>query len=1103
MLDAVIDNAPVGMALLVPPKRTFSRVNRAFCELLGYTEAELIGASYQLIIHPDDAEAVADRVAQFDSGRLSAKHLERRYVTKDGGIVWADASIASVRDGLGDVQYIIIQLKDRTEAKKAADAISRLAAIVESSNDVIVSTTIDGTITSWNPAAERVYGYTAEEAIGQPARSPISSRNTPSCSSRRWSRSNADARCPISSVSAGPRTGASSTLQLSVFPVFDEQGWVTGSATIGRDVTDRKRQASALAEAEDRFRNAFDSAPIGMALVSPDGVFMRVNRTFCEIVGYPEQELLTLGFPDITHPDDLEDNIALMKQLLAGEIRVGQREKRYLHKDGSAIWTNLSVSLVRSAAREPLHFIAQIQDITAAREAQSALRLAEEQFRGAFEEAPIGMALLTPARVCLSANRALSQILGYGKEELVGMSFVDITHPDDVGADVELAAQIREGAISSAAIDKRYINKYGRVVWANLSASVVRGPDGEPLHWIAQIQDITERRLAEQEHEAALHELRDAQQIARLGSWSAAPDSFNSWSPELYRIVGRDPQLGPLRWTEFVDEYVVPEDRERVLASYLDVIGADREAEFDYRIRDDDGHDRIVHALARQDPERPGYFVGTVQDVTAARAAARQLEAAEDRFRRAFESAPIGMALSDLTGRYTQVNRAMCEITGYTPDELVKRSFHAITHPDDIAGDRGVLEALTSGRLTHFHREKRYIRASGEPVWVSIDSTVLRDREGNATQLLAQVVDITKRRHLETELRHLAGHDPLTGLVNRRGLEAELDHHIAQINRYGAQGALLVLDLDHFKTINDTLGHSAGDQVIVAVAGLLRSRLRASDTVARIGGDEFAILLPVADGESARSVAEQIVADINRDGVSVGDHQVRRVTASVGVAMFREGQTSGEEVLVDADLAMYDAKEAGRDRVAVYSPEQRVQPQMKARMAWIERIRRALDEGQLTLHAQPIVELDTGETHQYELLLRMLDDTGDTIPPASFISIAERYDLIQELDRWVAAEAVKLIEQYRDELPNLAVEINVSGKSLGDPQLSELVESELRRSGIDPASLIFEVTETAAVSNIEQARQFAERLSSLGCRFALDDFGRAFGTLLLPQAHPV
>jgi EAL domain-containing protein (putative c-di-GMP-specific phosphodiesterase class I) len=272
--------------------------------------------------------------------------------------------------------------------------------------------------------------------------------------------------------------------------------------------------------------------------------------------------------------------------------------------------------------------------------------------------------------------------------------------------------------------------------------------------------------------------------------------------------------------------------------------------------------------------------------------------------------------------------------------------------------------------------------------------------------------------------------------------------------------------------------------------------VRESDTLARLGGDEFAILMPSGGRIESERLAEALLRTVRAECSPRGPGgPARPMTASIGVAPL--GVTvalTPEEALINADLAMYDAKEAGRDRVAVYSPEQRVQPQMKARMAWIERIRRALDEGQLTLHAQPIVELDTGETHQYELLLRMLDDTGDTIPPASFISIAERYDLIQELDRWVAAEAVKLIEQYRDELPNLAVEINVSGKSLGDPQLSELVESELRRSGIDPASLIFEVTETAAVSNIEQARQFAERLSSLGCRFALDDFGRAFGT---------
>jgi len=313
------------------------------------------------------------------------------------------------------------------------------------------------------------------------------------------------------------------------------------------------------------------------------------------------------------------------------------------------------------------------------------------------------------------------------------------------------------------------------------------------------------------------------------------------------------------------------------------------------------------------------------------------------------------------------------------------------------------------------------------------------------------------------------------------------------VNRYGARGALLVLDLDHFKAVNDTLGHEAGDKLIVNVAKLLRKRLRSSDAVARLGGDEFAILLPDASSEMATHVAEEIVADIQRDAVVEHNQTRRHVTASVGVTMFAQRAINAESVLVDADLAMYDAKEAGRDRVAIHAGGGDDQPRMKARLEWIERIRSALDNGQFKLFAQPIRELHSGRIEHCELLLRMVDDSGDAIPPGSFLYIAERYDLIHELDEWVATEAIKLVKREQAEGRSGSVEINVSGKSLGNERLLEIVESEIKRAQIDPSRLIFEVTETAAIAHMALAREFAERLKALGCRFALDDFGAGFG----------
>ena len=416
-----------------------------------------------------------------------------------------------------------------------------------------------------------------------------------------------------------------------------------------------------------------------------------------------------------------------------------------------------------------------------------------------------------------------------------------------------------------------------------------------------------------------------------------------------------------------------------------------------------------------------------------------------------------------------------------------------ITHPEELGERTQLHEQLISGEIDSYIRDGRLLRANGEAVWVSRHVRMLRDEDGTPVQILTHFVDITERRTMERELRHMADHDPLTGLLNRRGLEAELERHVAHVNRYGDRGALLVLDLDHFKAVNDTLGHEAGDRLIVNVATLLKSRLRSSDAVARLGGDEFAILLPDANAEVAQHVAEQIVADVHANAVVEQGQTSRHVTASIGVTMFTQGQINSEGVLVDVDLAMYDAKEAGRDQVAMHSGGRDEQPRMKARLEWIDRIRSALDHGQFTLYRQPILELHSERVSQCELLLRMVDDSGDAIPPGAFLYIAERYDLIQELDEWVATEAIGLVAREEAAGRSGSVEINVSAKSLANDRLLHVIESEIERQGIDPSQLIFEVTETAAISHMALASSFAERLKKLGCRFALDDFGAGFG----------
>jgi diguanylate cyclase (GGDEF)-like protein/PAS domain S-box-containing protein len=478
-------------------------------------------------------------------------------------------------------------------------------------------------------------------------------------------------------------------------------------------------------------------------------------------------------------------------------------------------------------------------------------------------------------------------------------------------------------------------------------------------------------------------------------------------------------------------------------------------------------------------------------DVTARAEAERARRSAEERFRRSFEDAPVGMALLDGAGRYIEVNQALCEILGRAPDELVGSELSDCTHPDDVSGEGSLVAELLAGDTMRSSFEKRAVHGSGRSVWVGVHATEIGAGDGTDRMYLAQIIDVTDQRRFEEQLQHMADHDPLTGLENRRAFERAVESHLAHVRRYGAEGALLVLDLDHFKGVNDTLGHHAGDELIMSVADVLRGAVRESDRVARLGGDEFAVLLPKADEAQSRLVAEKLVAAVREDRRILGG-RAWTTTVSVGVALFTPTRETAEQVLVDADLAMYDAKEAGRDGYSIYLPGERAASRTQARLAWMDRIRGALEEDRFTLVAQPILDLATDRVVHHELLLRMVDHDGDLLPPGSFLSIAERFGLVTEIDAWVCRRAIRTLAEHAG--LDLTLEVNLSGASIGSPELLETIESEIAASGVDPRALIFEVTETAAVSNITRARAFADRLNALGCRFALDDFGAGFGS---------
>ena len=600
------------------------------------------------------------------------------------------------------------------------------------------------------------------------------------------------------------------------------------------------------------------------------------------------------------------------------------------------------------------------------------------------------------------------------------------------------------------------------------------------------VRDLSARNQVESELKDTRDRLAEAQRMARLGSWEwdiAANRVY--WSDEMFRIYGFESG----DFEPSYDRYVGlqhPDDREGVEARIRSALETRQPFDSVSRALRQDGTEFLLRSQGEVDTDEAGNPIrmrGICEDVTAERRA----EEATARLASIVQSSEDAIITRDIDGSVTSWNPGAERLYGYTEKEALGRGMDMLVPEDRLTEANERFERILAGeRIGHF--ETRRARKDGTLIDVSLAMSPVVDRDGRLIGVSAVSRDITERKRLEERLTELANFDPLTGLFNRHRFEDELVTYVLKARRYGTKGAIFVLDLDNFKYVNDTYGHGAGDEVLQHVARVLEGRLRRTDILARLGGDEFAVLVPQCDEPQAREVAGSLLEAIRRHTLQIDGHPLR-ITSSLGVTMLDDTLQSPAELLAQADRAMYGAKNHGRDRAMVLKAGDRAEDGREGDLSWEHRIRQALANDGFVLHMQPILDLRTNEVSQYELLLRMQTDQR-LILPGAFLGVAERLGLIHEIDRWVVSEAIRML----DESPDLKLEVNLSGRSVDDEGILRLIKGELDHSGVDPSRLIFEITETAAIASLDQARRFAQALAELGCRFALDDFGAGFGS---------
>jgi diguanylate cyclase (GGDEF)-like protein/PAS domain S-box-containing protein len=877
-----------------------------------------------------------------------------------------------------------------------------------------------------------------------------------------------------------------------------------------KDITDRKLAELKLRESEERYRSTFEQAAVGIVHASFDGIYLRCNARFAEIVGYPAEDIPGMSIRQLTLPEDVPGSLGVFQLLVQGDIPDVCLEKRYVRKDGSITWVRLTASTQRDSEGHALHFTAVIEDINAHKLAELKLHESEERYRFTFEQAPLGIVHTSIEGRFLRCNARFAEIIGYPQEEVPTLSFQQITAPDDLASSLEKLERVSTGESDSFNWEKRYVRKDGSLVWVRITSTAQRDSNGNVVHNMALIEDINALKAAEhalsaseERYRAAFQTSQDAININRYSD-----GKFIECNNAFLDIVGytREEVMG--RTSLELNVWADLSERQRMLDEVRE-FGSCRDLEAQFRKKNGDIFWGLM-SVSRIQIEGDPCVLTITRDITASKAAEKLLRAAteavrlsEERYRKVFHTSLDPITINQVgTRQYLDVNQAFLNVLGFERHEVIGKNpfdLGILANPHNLGKLAESLQKTGECR----NLELQFVSKRGETVWGLMSASMIEIDD--VPCVLSITRDITQAKAAEDEIRNLAFYDPLTGLSNRRLLLERLRQSLSSTNRSVRMRALLFVDLDDFKTLNDTLGHQTGDLLLQEAARRLTACVRSNDTVGRLGGDEFVVMLedlselPEEAAAQAKAVGEKILATVAQPYLL--DGRECRSSASIGVAIFGDRRETTNEVLQQADIAMYQAKAAGRNTMRFFAPA--LQAAVIARAAMEDDLRQALQNNQFVLYYQP--QLDCDRLVGAEALIRWNHPLRKILAPGEFIPIAEETGLILPLGKWVLEAACAQIAAWarRKQTARLSVAVNISARQFRQPDFVEQVLTTLESTGADPRNLRLELTESILVENIEEVIDKMKELKSHGLKFSLDDFGTGYSSLAYLKRLPL
>jgi diguanylate cyclase (GGDEF)-like protein/PAS domain S-box-containing protein len=827
-----------------------------------------------------------------------------------------------------------------------------------------------------------------------------------------------------------------------------------------------------------------------------------VNDTFSRLTGYPADEargrtpgeLLFFAGTDMA-------TVARARELYAQNSRA-RFEVLIRGRDGCERWLEADVQPMVDARGQIEGFIAIHRDVTEQVRIRESLRLSEHRTRMMMEGANLGTWELDAQRNTVAVNEAFCKMLGYEPHELAlgPRELRDLCHPDDRERANRGVEDVIAGRAALFRGSHRLRAKDGSWRWILGAGGVLeRSADGAPLRLFGVQLDVNEQRRADDERRRAAEHLAviAANVPGMIFQWRLDADGrapkFLYASPGARDLYGVSPAELLSDDRSMSDFLVNPEENTLDYAAMLHSAATLTPWHVEHSLITAEGELRWLEAdaIPQRNADGSTTWTGYVNDVTRRKLAEQELRVSEEKLRSLYDLSPLGIALSDSEGRFLQTNHAMEVITGYTREELGGMNWWDWTVDNRNEEQRHRIERLMhSGRFGPL--EKEVTRKDGTRIPVQITGIMVTASDG--TRLMwSMVEDIADRKRAEQRISFLAYHDPLTGLDNRLGLRMRLAEVLAAAAASHTRVAVMMLDIDRFKAINDTLGHDAGDRVIAELARRIRGTVRERDIVARLGGDEFVVIL---NGVRANAQIESIIGKIFeqlRGRMEVAGGSVH-LTMSCGVSVFPGDGADGQTLMKRADIAMYAAKARGRDMWQIYQP---AMTQVADQRVILEtELRDALAQGQFVLHYQPQMDTLSGRPTGVEALLRWDHPTRGLIPPALFIPIAEETRLIERIGEGVLGTACREMRSWLDGGGEpLTVAVNLSPLQFTREDLPERVAAALAASGLPPRLLELEITESAAMSAPDVAARSLARLKQLGVSLAIDDFGTGHSSL--------